>query len=358
MKLSHDQKTLILGAFVGISLVTVAVYLKMILLPFFLGFLVAYILNSPVEKMASYGINRGIASAICIVSFLSLIVMILFFSVPFVVQQLRSLASKLPSLVESYANTLSPLIIELSERFGTPNISTIKSHLVEHLGDVVNWLVRIFVELFTSGMAVANIFSLIFITPIISLYLLIDWDKMRLTFVKLIPVRHGPLVTMFLKEVNDALSSYAKGQMIVCCILAVMYSVSLFFIGLHKPLLVGVMTGILSFIPYLGAVVGLITAIAISFLNYSGWMTFILIGVVFLGIGIIEGNVLTPKFVGNKIGLHPVWVLFALLAAGSTFGFVGIIFAFPLSAIIRIVIRHLVTWYRQTPYYLTLTNAD
>lgn len=166
-----------------------------------------------------------------------------------------------------------------------------------------------------------------------------------------LPHRYADAIRTNALEMDRTLFSYGKGQSLVCLILMVLYATALWGIGLPQGAFVGVLTGILSFIPYVGMLIGLLTSLGIGFAHFTSWGFIGEIFLVFIVIGLIEGNVLTPRFVGGRIGLHPVWIIFSLLAGGAWFGFIGVLLAIPISAIIGVLVRLCVQWYLSTPFF-------
>jgi predicted PurR-regulated permease PerM len=200
-------------------------------------------------------------------------------------------------------------------------------------------------------MALANLLSLVILTPIITFYLLKDWPKMIGKIDSWLPASWAPQIRLHAQTVDWTLSSYAKGQAIICLILMILYSVSLWAVGLKQGAIVGILTGFLSFIPYVGMLIGYLTSLGISFADFIGWGPIGFVTLIFVAISLIEGNLLVPYFIGQKIGLHPVWIIFALLAAGTWFGFMGIIFALPITATLSVLTRIFMSWYFGTPFY-------
>jgi predicted PurR-regulated permease PerM len=333
------------------ALVGVLYSLSSILMPFLAGFIGAYALNRPATWLAQRYLSRGIASALLVLSLIVLLVALTFIALPYLQQQLFLLTSSVPRLMERFFQSLSPTLESISKEFGTPSAAELKTQMTSHLGDMLTWSIRILTNLLSNGMALANLLSLVILTPIITFYLLKDWPKMIGKIDSWLPASWAPQIRLHAQTVDWTLSSYAKGQAIICLILMILYSVSLWAVGLKQGAIVCILTGFLSFIPYVGMLIGYLTSLGISFADFIGWGPIGFVTLIFVAISLIEGNLLVPYFIGQKIGLHPVWIIFALLAAGTWFGFMGIIFALPITATLSVLTRIFMSWYFGTPFY-------
>jgi predicted PurR-regulated permease PerM len=320
------------------------------LMPFLAGLIGAYALNSPATWLSRH-LSRGIVSAILVLSFILVIIALMLIALPYLQQQLFLLAGSIPSLIEHLFQQVAPTLERISQEFGTPSASELKTQVISHLGDVLTWSVRVLTNLLSNGMALANLLSLVILTPVITFYLLKDWPRMIGKIDSLLPLNWAPQIRQHVLTVDRTLSSYGKGQAIICLILMVLYATSLWAVGLKQGVIVGILTGFLSFIPYIGMLIGYMTSLGISFADFTGWSSIGFVTLVFVSIGLIEGNVLIPRFIGRKVGLHPVWIIFALLAAGTWFGFMGILLALPITATLGVITRIILDWYLGTPFY-------
>jgi predicted PurR-regulated permease PerM len=207
--------------------------------------------------------------------------------------------------------------------------------------------------LWTKGAALLSLFSLMFITPVVTFYLLLDWDRVVASFDDLIPLRQRATVHGLVREIDSALSGYLHGQLTVCVILGVYYAIGLTVAGLNYGILIGVVSGFLTFIPYVGSLTALVVSLCVALAQfYPDWThILVIVGIVLVG-QFLEGNVLSPKLVGESVGLHPVWLIFALLACGYLFGFVGLLLAVPLAAAAGVLTRFALRRYRASPLYV------
>lgn len=332
------------------ALVATLYSLGSILMPFLTGFVGAYVLNSPTTWLSRH-LSRGIASAFLVLSLIIILIALMLIALPYLQQQLFLLAVSIPPLIERLFQNVAPTLENISQNYGTPSAAELKTQVISHLGDILTWSVRVLTNLLSNGMALANLLSLVILTPVITFYLLKDWPRMVSKINNLLPARWAPQIRQHIITIDHTLSSYAKGQAIICSILMVLYAVSLWAIGLKQGIIVGILTGFMSFIPYIGMLIGYMTSLGISFAEFTSWSAIGCVTLVFILISLIEGNILIPRFIGQKVGLHPVWIIFALLAAGTWFGFAGILVALPVTAALGVMTRLLIDWYAETPFY-------
>jgi predicted PurR-regulated permease PerM len=230
------------------------------------------------------------------------------------------------------------------------------------IGDLVTqgagWLTTFLKSLWSGGRALVSLFSLIVVTPVVAFYLIYDWHRMLNTVDSWIPVRHRETVRQLARECDAAIAGFVRGQSSVCLILGSFYAVALTLVGLNFGLLIGLISGLITFIPYVGSMTGLILALGVAVAQFwPDWTSILMVLGIFLVGQFIEGNVLAPKLVGESVGLHPVWVIFALLAFGYLFGFVGLLVAVPLAATIGVLARFALRRYLASSVY-TGEKAD
>ncbi|MBM3468888.1 MAG: AI-2E family transporter [Alphaproteobacteria bacterium] len=337
--------------FVAFAIVATSILYSLgsMLMPFFAGFVGAYALNFPVSWLSEKRFSRGITSAFFVVSLIILLITLMLIAFPYLQQHLFLLASSIPPLIERLFQNIAPTLERISQDYGTPSAAELKTQVISHLGDILTWSVRVITNLLSNGMALANLLSLVILTPIITFYLLKDWPRLIAKIDSLLPSKWAPTIRTHAKTIDRTLASYVKGQAIICLILMALYSFGLWAVGLKQGVVVGVLTGFMSFIPYIGMLIGYMTSLGISFTEFTGWSSIGLITLVFVIISLIEGNILIPRFIGQKIGLHPVWIIFSLLAAGTWFGFMGILFALPVIAALGVITRIVLDWYVKSP---------
>jgi predicted PurR-regulated permease PerM len=297
-----------------------------------------------------------VASLVAIsVIVLAFVVLLLIF-VPILTAQLGAFIERLPT----YVSRLQSLVIE-------PNREWLRKAIGEGVADMQiseivkqgsGWAATFVKSLWTGGQALISIFSLIVVTPVVAFYLLYDWNRMVATVDNWAPVQHRDTVRTLAREMNDAIAGFVRGQTAVCLVLGSFYAVALTLSGLNFGLLIGLVSGLITFIPYVGSLTGLVLAGGVAIAQFwpDYWPILIVLGIFFVG-QFIEGYVLQPKLVGESVGLHPVWLMFALFAFGYLFGFVGLLIAVPLAAVIGVLIRFGLKQYMASPFYLGETAS-
>ena len=333
-----------------------------VLLPFAAALAVGYLLDPVADRLERLGLNRLGATLIILAAFIVVLALALFFLVPILGRQLASFVQALPD----YIVRLQALVAQESERLtqsyggsilGKVGLGTATSDIRGSANDLVSqaaqWAGGFLRSLWTQGAALISLISLLVITPVIAFYMLLDWDRMVATLQTLIPPHHRPTADALAREIDLAMAGFLRGQSLVCCFLGAWYGLGLSLVGLNFGLLIGISAGVLSFIPYVGSLTALILSAVVAIVQgWPNWNLLLLsLGVV--GIGqFLEGNILSPKLVGASVGLHPVWLIFALLAFGTMFGFTGLIIAVPVAAAIGVVLRFAIARYFESPLYL------
>lgn len=333
------------------------IFFSEILLPFAAGAVIAYLFQPLVNRMTRAGIARSVA-AFAIVAMVSLLLIAIFaLIVPPVLNQLGQLVQKAPSYVEQmrgyllqhYGQYIEPMRDQLGQQPAGQPKPDVSQQIAQNAAP---WLASQLQGLVTSGLALFNSLALLFLTPVVAFFLLRDWNGMIEKIDKLLPRQDAPVIRQIAGEIDDTISAYLRGTLTVLLILSAFYMVALGLIGLNYGLLIGLGAGLISFIPYVGATAGFLVAGTVATAQF--WPNYTSIGIV-LGIfiigQIIEGNVLTPKIVGDKVGVHPVWLIFALIASGYVLGFTGLLIAVPLAAAIGVLIRHAVQEYYDSDVY-------
>ena len=338
--------------------VAVVWLLSDVLLPFVAGMVLAYLLDPVARRAERLGISRGV-SALTIVTVVIVALVVIGMAVaPIVAQQFVAFIDDLPG----YLAKLQSLVADpsrpwLNKIFGSqlPDADKSAGGLVtQGSGFITGFLA----SLWTGGRAVFSVLSLLIITPVVAFYLLLDWDRVVATVDSWIPLPHRPTVHELARDIDSAIAGFVRGQAVVCLCLAAFYAIGLTLTGLNSGFLIGLMTGILSFIPFVGAVSGFLIAAIVAIAQFwPNWTSILMVVAVFvIGQG-LEGYVLSPKLVGAKVGLHPVWMMFSLLAFGYLLGFIGLLIAIPLAASIAVLLRFAVRKYQESPIY-TGRNPD
>lgn len=314
---------------------------------------VAYFLSPVTDCVEKYVRVRALAVTLVLGVFIAVVALVAVYLLPYIYDQLRQLLTQIPGYVSHIIEHYQPRIDALEAKLGalypdggTPDLGVIKSLS----GSVVAWMGNFFKGVVSSGVNVINLLSLIFISPIVSFYLLKDWDRILEKLKSLLPKRHKKTVLKLVGEMDSMIAAYVRGMLTVALIVATFYAIGLGLTGLNYGVLIGLMTGLLSFIPYVGIMVGLVVSLIVAVFQYGGEFAPILTVLSVLLVGqFIEGNFVTPKIVGDNLQLHPVWIIFALLSGGVLLGFLGVVIAVPLAAIIGVLLRFGTAHYRKSP---------
>lgn len=326
--------------------------LRTVLLPFVAGMGVAYFLDPLCDKLERLGCSRLLATALVTIAFALIVILAFLLIVPLLIDQLTAFITSLPELVERVHQRLLPAYESLRQRFDLPAVDDLGVLLKSRLGVVFGFVTQTLQGVVSGGAALANLLSLIFITPVVTFYLLRDWDLITARIDRLLPRDHAQTIRAQMQIIDTTLAGFVRGQASVCLVLGVYYATGLMFVGLPFGLVIGMMAGLLTFIPYVGSLTGFVAAMAIALATFEGWQSpAIVAGIFFIG-QVLEGNILTPKLVGDRVGLHPVWIIFALLAGGALFGFVGLLLAVPVAATLGVLVRFGIGRYLLSPLYL------
>lgn len=308
--------------------------LSPILIPFLAGCIGAYALSPLVRFFESLHLGRVLGTILAMLIFFTCVGGLLMIIVPYVHRELIQISSNIPGLSQKIVTHITPTLDYISKEFGTPSVAEIKTQLSNHLGQIAQVVVSFLISVVGSGMAIANMISILILTPVVMFYFLKDWPFFLEGVYKLIPHRYRDRVMKYVRAVDITLGGYAKGQAIVCLIQMCTYSLGLWLIQVPDAFFIGFITGFLTFIPYLGAFIGFTLSFIVIMINFVGaWQVGALL-IVFAVINLFEGNFLTPKLIGEKVGLHPIWIIFSLLAAANWFGFMGVVVALPVAAML------------------------
>jgi predicted PurR-regulated permease PerM len=325
--------------------------LSEILLPFVAGLAIAYLLTPLTDRLVRLGVNRLAAALLIITLVVMAIVLLILLVAPIVGGQLTSFIENIPGYVTKLQTLLSDPSRPWVQKVLGAGFNADKS-----LGDLVTqgvgWLTAFLKSLWSGGRALVSLFSLVVVTPVVAFYLIYDWHRMIRTADSWIPVHQRETVRKLARDIDAAIAGFVRGQTAVCLILGSFYAAALTLSGLNFGLLIGLISGVITFIPYVGSMTGLILALGVAVAQFWPHYSSILIVLgIFLVGQFLEGNVLAPKLVGQSVGLHPVWLIFALLAFGYLFGFVGLLVAVPLAATIGVLVRFALQRYRESSLY-------
>jgi len=333
-----------------------------VLPPFVAALVIGYLLDPIVGWLHRFGLSRTWATTVILFGAIIVLALAIVLVAPMLGRQFAAFVKALPDLVnraQSLAASASDQVTQgyigtLLKKFGLDD--TGPSDLRGQVGDLVNNGVKFLggsaQQILSRGAAIFDLLSWVVVTPVVAFYLLLDWPKMIATIDGLVPPRNRATIWGLARQIDSALAGFLRGQSLVCLFLALWYGIGLSAIGLNFGLLIGLTGGLLSFIPYVGSLLVLVISLLVAVVQ--GWPNWHLVaftlGIVMIG-QFLEGNVLSPKLVGDKVGLHPVWLIFALLAFGSVFGFTGLILAVPISAAAGVLLRFAARRYIESPFY-------
>ena len=330
----------------------VPLYVQQILLPFVAGMVLAYFLDPVADRLQRAGLSRAAATFLILIAFIVILTLAMVILIPVLARQLADFLSKLPE----YLTQLQALITSfdpqwLEQRFGV-DAGSLREGLNSLLTAGVSFISTVFQSIWSSGVALFSIAGLFVVTPVVAFYMLLDWDHMVAKVDSWVPRDHVETVRQISADINAATAGFVRGQGTLCIILGVMYAIGLTLCGLNFGILIGLFAGLISFIPYVGSLVGLVLSVGVAFVQFwPDWtMVVAVAGVFFVG-QFIEGNILQPRLVGKSVGLHPVWLMFALFAFGALFGFVGLLIAVPAAAAVAVLVRFAISRYLNSPLY-------
>ncbi|MBZ9989375.1 AI-2E family transporter [Mesorhizobium sp. BH1-1-5] len=323
-----------------------------ILLPFVAGMVLAYFLDPVADWLQRLGLSRLMATVVILIAFIVVVVLAFVILVPVLATQMADFARKLPE----YLTRLQSLITSfdpkwLEQRFGV-NAAGLRDGLNSLLTSGFSLLTTVFTSIWSSGVALVSVVSLFVVTPVVAFYMLLDWDRMVAEVDGWVPRDHVETVRALARDINTATAGFVRGQGTLCLVLGAMYATGLTLTGLNFAILIGFFAGLISFIPYVGSLTGLVLAVGVAFVQFwPDWTMVVAVACVFFVGQFIEGNILQPRLVGKSVGLHPVWLMFALFAFGALFGFVGLLIAVPASAAIAVLVRFAIGRYLESPLY-------
>lgn len=336
-------------------------FLGDVILPFVLGGAIAYCLDPIADRLERAGCSRIAAVAIITLTAVIVIIPVAFLIIANLIEQATMLVSTAPELFDGLSSWLRERFPQLfdEESAAYQQLVALREAIQSKGGDIANGILN-------SALGLLNIVILLVVVPVVAIYMLLDWDNMTAKIDEMLPRDHVETVRTLARDIDSTLASFIRGQGTVCLILGTYYAVALMLAGLNFGLIVGFIAGLITFIPYVGALVGGILAIGLALFQFWGsievtdgeivtyatnWLRIGIVAGIF-GLGqFLEGNILTPKLVGGSVGLHPVWLLFALSVFGTLFGFVGMLVAVPIAAMIGVVARWGVGQYKQSLLY-------
>jgi predicted PurR-regulated permease PerM len=324
-----------------------------ILLPFVAAAFIAYFLDPPTTRLARSGVPRGLAALLMIVALVATTLIAVLLLYPLLLAQLGTLIARVPAYVFSLRGWAGDVVARLQDRLGSEYVNTNLRDLVAgQAGAMLGFVAGALTRIVGSGFALFNVISLVVITPVVAFYLLRDWPRAVARVDGWLPRRYAGVLRAQGREVDRILSAWLRGQALCCLALALFYAVALQLAGLDLGLIVGISSGLLSFIPYVGTITGAIASVGLAFAQFPDWRGVAIVGGVFVLGQILEGYVIYPRFLGDRVELHAVWVIFALFAGAAVFGFLGVLLAVPIAATLGVLARFWLRRYLASRLYL------
>ncbi len=323
-----------------------------ILLPFVAGMALAYFLDPVADRLQRTGLSRTAATLLILLAFVVILAIAMIVLIPVLASQLADFLVKMPEYLAEFQALITSFSPEwLARRFGL-DAESLREGLSSLLNASVGFITTVFQSIWSSGVALFSIAGLFVVTPVVAFYMLLDWDRMVAKVDSWVPRDHVETVRAIAADINVATAGFVRGQGTLCLILGIFYAVGLTLTGLNFGILIGLFAGLISFIPYVGSLVGLVLAVGVAFVQFSpDWIMVAAVACVFFAGQFIEGNILQPRLVGKSVGLHPVWLMFALFAFGALFGFVGLLIAVPAAAAVAVLVRFAISRYLESPLY-------
>lgn len=328
---------------------------RSVLLPFVAGLALAYFMDPVADFLERRGLSRLAATIVILLGFVVALVIALAVIVPILITQANGLFENFPSYISQLQAYLSRLSLEtgwLANYIGI-DAGDLEGGLNSLLKQGAGFVTTLFQGLWSSGKAVVDVAGLLIVTPVVAFYMLLDWDRMIAKVDGWVPRDHVDSVRRLGREINETIAGFVRGQGTVCLILGTFYAIGLTVTGLNFGLLIGLFAGLIGFIPYVGSLVGLVLSVGVALVQFwPDWIMVTAVAAVFFVGQAIEGNILQPKLVGGSVGLHPVWLMFALFAFGALFGFTGLLIAVPAAAAIGVLVRFALEKYMDSELYI------
>lgn len=322
-----------------------------VVMPFVAGMAIAYFLDPVCDRLERIGLSRLMATWVVTIVCTAILMVVLALVLPAAISQTVDLIERLPNMLESVRIAAEGMLERMDSDVADNLLNQARTALSGAFANLASLLTNAALGLLSGGAAVINLLALAFLTPVVAFFLLRDWDRLIARIDSWLPRPHVPTIRRLAQEVDEILAGWVRGVLIVCISLSIFYAAGLTLVGLPSGLVIGILAGMLSFIPYLGAAIGFLLSVGLAALQFDNWLAIAAVAAIFFVGQAVEGNILTPKLVGDRIGLHPVIVIFAVLAGGALFGFVGVLLALPVAAAVGVLIRFALERYLNSRLY-------
>ncbi|WP_341750375.1 AI-2E family transporter [Candidatus Tisiphia endosymbiont of Sialis lutaria] len=347
------DKTIFWVIVVGTIIVTLTL-ISNILMPFFIAGIISYILQPIIDNLSlRYKLSRTIVVSVISFLFFSIFAIVMVVLLPIIYQQTTLLISKIPAYKDYLQTELIPVITTKFYSIDPDIADNIKNSISNFVNGIFLLITGLANNIWHVTMVTINLFVLILLIPLILFYFLRDWLTMSENINLLLPLKGKKKILKILSTINTSLSAYIRGQLNVCLLLSIYYGVSLSILGVDLGLLLGVLSGFSIIIPFVGILISFSLTMIVSYFAFGMVSTLFYIIIIYLVGTIVEGYILSPKIIGDKIGLHPLWIIFAVLALGNIFGFLGILFAIPIASIVKVLFLSAIDFYKSSKFYKT-----
>jgi predicted PurR-regulated permease PerM len=342
------------AAFWGVASLILFVFIwmfKSVLTPFVLGVVIAYLLNPLVKGFSTKGIGRSTSSAFIICLFFILATTVIVLVAPIVAKESADLIDALPGYLDKLFKWAQPHTLWLQENFGENYMGDAKAFLKDNISKVLKVSGGIAGGLAAGGQALVGAATTLVLTPLVAFYMMREWPVITQWVEDLIPRSHETVIKNLLTQIDGKLAGFIRGQLTVAFLLGIIYAVALTVAGLNYGFLIGIGAGLLSIIPMVGSTIGLLVSVAVAWFQSGEVQYVLIIAAIFIVGQVVEGNVLSPKLLGDSVGLHPLWILFALMAGGSLLGILGMLIAVPVAAVIGVLVSFAILQYKHSSLY-------
>ena len=322
-----------------------------ILTPFILGVAIAYLLDPVVKKFSRKQVPRTVTALVILVLFFAVLGLMFVLLAPMAFRQAQMLIEQMPSYLQNVMDYLSPYLTWIQDRVGADYIEQLNEYMKGNADKIVGGATGLMGGIAMGGKFVVEFATTLILTPLVAFFMMKEWPSITCWVEGMYPRQHAALIRGLLKKIDRKVAGFIRGQITVAFMLGVIYALALTIAGLNYGFLIGIGAGLFSIIPLVGSTLGLIVAVVVAWFQSGDTTYTAIIAAIFMGGQFIEGNFLAPKVVGDSVGLHPLWIMFALLAGGSLFGIVGMLIAVPVAAVVGVLGGFAIDQYKASPFY-------
>jgi predicted PurR-regulated permease PerM len=329
------------------------VLLRSILLPFVLGIAIAYFLNPAANRLQTWGLSRTLSTCALVLGFFGAALAIFLLLAPTILDQMTSLLKRLPAYISALFTYLQPFLNKVLELIDGGQTQDVQKTLVQAVQSAVGVAGDVVGKVLGGGIALINFIALLAITPLVAFYLLHQWPNLMVTIDGLLPRDHADTLRGIARDIDSVLVGFLHGTAAISLTLAVFYAAALSLVGLNYALTIGLIAGVISFIPYVGAIFGFSASVGVALFQFwpNWWMVVLVLAIFFAG-QLVTDYVLTPRIMGDRLRLHPLWVTFGLFAGGALFGFLGVLISVPVTAVVGVLTRFFIQQYKTSGFFL------